>query len=521
MIIETGLWGGKAQPPCVLEAFEQWVARRPAAPAVVDADQRLTYRELARWIARITELLRDSGVVAGDTVAVTGPRSAALVATAWAVIGAGATYLPLDANHPRKRLDHMLAETGAKLLLHAGPVPEMSAPGRARIPRWSEVNPAAGSGLTLVACAPDTPVYVVYTSGSTGKPKGVALPHSCIDNMADWQRQHSARPDLRTAQFAPLNYDIWFQEVLSTLCGGGSLVIMPEALRQDPIELLDWLARERIERLFLPCVALHMLATAATASDSLENLALCEINTAGEQLVCTPAIKDFFRRLPGCSLNNHYGQSESHTVSVHTLNGPSGSWPALAPIGRPLPGCEILLDITGADDPQIGELLVAGLPLALGYLDQPELNAQRYVRVRPTAYGHTRAFRTGDLVSVENGVMRFHGRTDDEVKIRGYRVNPLEVEACLGRRPGVSEAICVPVNLSVGSRQLRAAVTVASDEEFDAGAALAALREELPAHSVPPSISVLTAMPRTSSGKVDRAAVARLLTPHQRPAAAR
>jgi non-ribosomal peptide synthetase component F len=338
--------------------------------------------------------------------------------------------------------------------------------------------------------------------------------------MAYWQRNHSVREDLRTAQFAPLNFDIWVQETLSTLGGGGSLVIMPEELRQDPIELLDWLARERIERLFLPCVALHMLATAATATDSLADLALREINTAGEQLVCTPAIRDFFHRLPECGLNNHYGQSESHTVSVHTLTGQSDSWPALSPIGLPLPGCEILLDVAEPGDSRTGELLVAGAPLSLGYLNQPELNAQRYVRVPPTAHGHTRAFRTGDLVRVDNGVMHFLGRIDDEVKIRGFRVNPLEVEACLGKQPGVVEAICVPVDLGAGSRQLRAAVTIAAGDEFDAAAALAALREELPWYSIPPSISVLASMPRTPSGKADRAAVGKLLAPGNRTAVA-
>ncbi|NES30207.1 AMP-binding protein [Micromonospora terminaliae] len=520
MIIETGLWGGTVDPPCVLASFERSLNLRPWALAVADSEHQLTYQDLSVWIARITDLLHEAGVRAGDTVAVTGRRSAAIVAAAWAVIGAGATYLPLDTNFPHKRLAYMLAETGAKLLLHTGPDPELPAPRRAQIPAWSDVDRQTGPALAFVPCTPDAPVYVIYTSGSTGNPKGVALPHSCIDNMAHWQRHHSVHQDLRTAQFAPLNFDIWFQETLSTLGGGGSLVVMPEELRQDPIELLDWLARERIERLFLPCVALHMLATAATAFDSLAGLALREINTAGEQLVCTPAIKEFFQRLPECGLNNHYGQSESHTVSAHTLAGPSNAWPALAPIGLPLPGCEILLDTDEAGESHVGELLVAGAPLALGYLNQPELNAQRYVTIPPTAHGHTRAFRTGDLASVDNGVLHFLGRTDDEVKIRGYRVNPLEVEACLGRQPGVVEAICVPVNLGAGSRQLRGAVTVAAGTEFDAAAALAALREELPWYAIPPSISVLPSMPRTSSGKADRAAIARLLAPGDRSAVA-
>lgn len=515
MIIETGLYGGDSRPPCLLDSFTRSVARRPADTAVVDSGHRLTYRELNGWIARIAELLRVHGVTENDTVAVTGQRSAAVVAAMFAVVGVGATYLPLDGRYPRRRLNHMLAETGATLLLHTGPDPELPAPRSAAIPAWQPADGAAP--FVATTCRLDQPVYIIYTSGSTGRPKGVVVPHRSVDNMADWQRHHSVREGLRTAQFAPLNFDIFFQEVFSTLGGGGSLVIMPEELRQDPIELLGWLRRERIERLFLPCVALHMLATAATAVDSLSDLTLREINTAGEQLVCTPAIKELFARLPSCRLNNHYGQSESHTVSVHTLTGPSGSWPDLSPIGRPLPGCEILLD-ADPDNPRVGELLVAGHPLSTGYLNQPELTAQRYVAVGPTAHGQTRAFRTGDLVSVENGLMHFLGRTDDEVKIRGYRVNPLEVEAHLGKLPGVVEAICVQIDRGPASRQLRAAVTVGAGEHFDPAAALASLRAELPAFCVPASIAVLPAMPRTATGKADRAEIARQLAPRQRGA---
>lgn len=504
----------------MLKSFERSCRLRPAAVAVADSGCQLTYSDLAAWIARIARLLGEAGVGPGDTVAVSGPRCAAVVAAMWAVVGVGAAYLPLDSSYPRKRLAHMLADSGAKVLLHAGPEPDMPAPRTARIPEWSEIDGAARSDLSFVTCGPDAPVYLIYTSGSTGQPKGVALPHRCIDNMAQWQQHHSDGHDRRTAQFAPLNFDVWFQEVLGTLCGGGSLVIMPEALRQDPFELVEWLARERIERLFLPCVALHMLATAATARDSLADLVLREVYTSGETLVCTPAITDFFHRLPQCLLHNHYGPSETATVTNYTLAGTSSSWPALPPIGLPLPGCEMLLDVAEPGNSQTGELLVAGLPLSSGYLNQPELTAQRYVQVRPTAHGHTRAFRTGDLVRIENGVIHFLCRTDDEVKIRGFRVNPAEVEVCLGKQPGVAEAICVPVNLGTGSRQLRAAVTVATDGEFDPAAALAALREELPAHSVPVSISVLPAMPRTPSGKVHRAEIARQLAPGHRPAAA-
>ncbi|WP_369226901.1 AMP-binding protein [Streptomyces sp. R39] len=484
--------------------------------AVRDNDRELTYGDLTLWVRNIAAVLVEQGVRPGDRVAITGARSAAIVSAMLATVYIGATYVPLDAEYPVKRREYMKTDSGAKVLLFADHEPEFAAGVPSlRIPpapgRPAGVTPGDGA-MPWHSCRPDLPVYIIYTSGSTGLPKGVALPHRSIDNMAEWQRSHSVRPDLRTAQFTPLNFDVWFQEVLGTLCGGGTLVIMPEPLRRDPIALLDWLADNRIERLFLPYVALNMLTVAAAAADSLDGLALREVNLGGEQLVCTPAVRDFFDRLPDCRLNIHYGQSESAMVTVYTLPDRPEDWPTLPPIGRPLPGCELIVDPVDQSEPEVGELLVAGRPLSLGYLNQPRLNAARYIPLDRTVHGHNRAFRTGDLVRVEDDVIHYVGRADNEVKIRGVRVNPLEVDACLLEQPGVTEAVCVPIEISEGSRQLRAAVTVDAEQgDFDAGRALAALTELLPGPSVPVSVTVLPELPRTPSGKADRKAVARTL----------
>ncbi|MGC5562267.1 AMP-binding protein [Streptomyces sp. FR-108] len=512
----VSLWGGPADPPCLLDALATTAAERRDDVAIRDGERELTYRDLTVWSGHIAALLADHGIGQGDRVAITGPRSAAIVAAMLATVHLGATYVPLDADYPLRRLEHMTTDSDAALLLYADTEPAFATgvrsapipppPGRRTVGTADDVT------LPRRPCRPDLPVYVIYTSGSTGLPKGVVLPHRCIDNMAHWQRSHSRRPDLRTAQFTPLNFDVWFQEVLGTLCGGGTLVIMPEPLRRDPIALLDWLAEHRIERLFLPYVALNMLTAAAAATDSLDALALREVNLGGEQLVCTPAVRDFFRRLPDCRLNIHYGQSESAMVTAHTLTGPPQDWPTLPPIGRPLPGCEVLVEPVDRNEPSVGELLVAGLPLSAGYLNLPDLNAARYVPVDPTRDGHDRAFRTGDLVRVEDDVIHYVGRADNEVKIRGIRVNPLEVDACLLERPGVTEAVCVPIEITEGSRQLRAAVIVdAREAAFDADRAMTALTQLLPEQAVPVSITVLPELPRTPSGKADRKAVARTL----------
>ncbi|MFJ9339886.1 AMP-binding protein [Streptomyces sp. NPDC101733] len=516
----TSLWGGEAQPPCFLESLSRSAARHGARTAVVDEVREVGYDALLAWSGQIAALLHDRGVRAGDRVAVTGPRGTDVVAATLAVIRLGAACVPLDASYPERRLAHMLADSRPAVLLHSGALPAAAAGSPAPTveipPPAPETTPPAGAGPAPLECVPDRPVYVIYTSGSTGRPKGVALPHRCVDNMAEWQRTHSRRGDLRTAQFAPMNFDVWFQEVLGTLAGGGTLVTVPERLRSDPFDLLGWLRAQRIERLFLPCLALNMLAVAAGMEKSLDDLALAEINIAGEQLVCSAPVRELFTRLPDCVLNNHYGQSESAMVTVHTLDGPADSWPVHPPIGRPLPGCELLiapLDETGSTDGaprDIGELLVAGLPMSSGYLNQPELSAARYVSVERTPHGHTRAFRTGDLVRLEEGALRFVGRLDEEVKIRGSRVNLLEVEACLRELPAVGEAVCVAPERAEGGRTLHAAVTTAPGATAPEPAALTrALADLLPAAAVPLTITVLHTLPRTPSGKTDRAAIAR------------
>ncbi|MGY5060942.1 AMP-binding protein [Streptomyces sp. 900105755] len=521
------LWGGPADPPCLLEALATTAAARWNDVAIHDKDHELTYGDLSNWTRSIAALLMDRGIGPGDRVAITGPRSAAIVAAMLATVHIGATYVPLDADYPPRRLEHMKTDSSAKILLYAGSEPAFATDARSsRIPPppGRQVPSELGDvPMPWRACQADLPIYIIYTSGSTGLPKGVVLPHRCIDNMAAWQRNHSVRPDLRTAQFTPLNFDVWFQEVLGTLCGGGTLVIMPEPLRRDPIALLDWLADHRIERLFLPYVALNMLTAAAAAAASLDGLALQEVNLGGEQLVCTPAVRDFFRRLPACRLNIHYGQSESAMVTAHTMTGLPEDWPTLPPIGSPLPGCEVIVEPVDRGEPAVGELLVAGLPVSAGYLNLPDLNAARYVPVDVTRDGHDRAFRTGDLVRIKDDVLHYVGRVDNEVKIRGIRVNPLEVDACLLEQPKVTEAVCVPIEITEGSRQLRAAVIVDGDEaDFDIDRAMAALTELLPRQAVPVSITVLPELPRTPSGKADRKAVAQALADihlkgHRRP----
>ncbi|MFD9698186.1 AMP-binding protein [Lentzea sp. NPDC059081] len=502
----TSLWGEPTEPACLAARIPAVAANHPDRVAVIDGDRVLTYRELLAWAARTAEVLRAHGLRRGDLVAIACPRGADAVAALLAVTLSGCAYVPLDLEYPRLRLEHMLRDSAARLVLHVGETFELDTTATAvRIPEPTGDHAAEPVPPWINTCDPGLPVYVIYTSGSTGWPKGVVLQHSCLDSVAHWQSVFSPEPDLRTAQFAPLNFDVSFQEIFGGLYGGATLVIMPERLRRDPTALLAWLAEHRVERLFLPYVALKMIAVAASFGAPLDELALVEVNVAGEQLVCSDDIRALFTALPRCRLVNHYGQSESAMVTAHVLEGPPDRWPTLPPIGAPLPGCELLVDVEDGED--AGELLVAGRPVALGYLNRPELNARRYTAIAPTGHGHTKVFRTGDLVRLRDGRVHFLTRIDDDVKLRGIRINLAEVDAQLIALPGIASAVTVVVEGAGGTRVLRAAVVLVDGVALDEEHTIRRLREALPEVSTPVSITALPSMPTTPSGKLDREAV--------------
>jgi amino acid adenylation domain-containing protein len=509
------LWGGPALPGRLLDTLAGVVVQRPHELAVIEDGRRLTYADLFGWAGAIAESLTWHGVRPGDRVAVACHRGAGAVATLVATVLLGAAYVPLDRSYPARRLEHMVADSDPAVLVHDGEPPAFAARcARLALPDPADAppfTPADAANWRAARNGPELPVYVIYTSGSTGWPKGVAVDGGCVDAMVAWQVDYSPEPDLRTAQFAPLNFDVFFQETLATLAGGGTLAIVPERLRREPGHLLAWLAEHRVQRLFLPYVALQMLAVAATPA-LLAELRLVEVNAAGEQLVCTGAIRELFARLPGCRLVNHYGQSESAMVSAHVLTGPPDQWPALPPIGVPLPGCEVLVDVLDPAEPAVGELLVTGRPLAAGYLNQPELTSARWTPIARTPRGNERAFRTRDLVELIGGQLHYLSRLDSDVKIRGVRVNLQEIDARLLACPGVAAAATVVVHTASGARSLRAAIVpLRPHDPPGAEELIAELRRTLPDVAVPVSITTVPELPRTPSGKIGRSAVADLI----------
>ena len=494
--------------------FRAQARRTPAAVAVEHLGVAMSYAELETRADRLAHVLVDRGVGPDVTVAVCAERSPDMVVGVLAVLLAGGAYVPVDPAYPQSRRTWMVEDSGAKVVLtqralsgafDAGPGVDllMLDDGRLTSATPSEPVVTPGSGADLA--------YVIYTSGSTGKPKGVALTQSALGNLVQWQlRRPQAVPQARTLQFSSLSFDVSFQEIFTTWCSGGTLVLVADATRRDPLSLLAFLTEHRITRLFLPYVALRGLAAAVMTTGRVPE-DLREIYTAGEQLQADPALRRLLRALPDCRLENQYGPSESHVVTAHTLDAAPDRWPALPPIGRPIDNSEVhVLDARQQLRPVgvPGELYLGGACLARGYLGRPDLTAERFVeRELPTGDAR-RLYRTGDLARwLPDGTLEFLGRTDHQVKFRGYRIEPGEIGAVLSGAPGVSQCVAVVRDNDGTGTRLTAYLLASRDEGVDVGAVHAFAREHLPAHMVPSHYLPLDHLPLTPSGKVDTQAL--------------
>jgi non-ribosomal peptide synthetase component F len=321
------------------ELIEQQAFQFPGAVAVVCGGEELVYQlncranQLARHLCKL-------GVGPDIPVGLCVGRSFDMAVGLLWVVKAGGCLVPLDPDYPAERLTLMAQTAGLGLLLSTqallGQLPADSGDSRWTIVLldrdWLAISLGADKNLGVDA-RPEHLLYLLFTSGSTGTPKGVAMPHRALANLIQWQqREIPAVPGQRTLQFAPLSFDVSAQEIFSTWCFGGTLVLVSEAAGRTPQALLSVLEAERVERLFLPFAALQLLAEAA---QGMRPQFLREVITAGEQLHINPGIAAFFS-VPDCRLHNHYCPTESHVVSAYTLPPDVQNWPLLPPIGRPI-----------------------------------------------------------------------------------------------------------------------------------------------------------------------------------------
>jgi len=503
-------WSGTTAPwpsECtVADLLAVQAARTPDAIAIEFGGENITYAAIDRAAGRLAHHLRANGVDRNVVVGIALPRGPRQIIAVVAAIRAGGVCLPLDPEDPVDRLAYILEESGAPIVVTERRLTSRL-PGAARMLSLDEYDGQIGVSAsphpaTPTDLLPADLLYVLYTSGSTGRPKGVAMPHRALVNLLAWQlAQPTLAPPARVLQYTPLTFDVAFQEILGTLCTGGTLVPIDAETRRDSRALLAALADYRIERLFLPFVALQHLAEAGVSGGPPPFLR--DVVTAGEQLRITPAIRAFFAQA-SCRLHNHYGPTECHVVTAYQLPLSAADWQELPPIGRPIANVQVhLLDGTGRTTPigVPGEVCIGGVALAQGYIGQPELTADQF-RDHPD-YG--RVYHTGDLAKWRaDGTLAYLGRRDGQIKLRGFRVELGEIEAVLNRHPAVSEAAVVVRGTGDQRRLVAYVVPTSPDAAGLRGSIEALLHNQLPAYMVPSELLVLDRLPSTSSGKVDR-----------------
>jgi amino acid adenylation domain-containing protein len=501
----------------VVQGLEAQAIKTPDLVAVECGGEGLSYRALNRRANHLGFFLKAMGVKSDVVVGICLPRSLDMAVALLGTLKAGGAYLPLDPQYPTDRLDFMLAESRPAVLLgHSqflSHLPGVDAPVvllDADVPRSEREDAPAPNAR------PDALTYIIYTSGSTGRPKGVAMEQGALLNLLAWQVAHSScgLAD-RTLQLAPLSFDVSFQEIFSTWLSGGTLVLTDEESRTDPARLLGHLVTAGVRRLFLPYLALQQLAEVAIRRGPLP-MALREVVTSGEPLRITRQIAELFHKLPLCRLENQYGPSETHVITAHTLSGPPDEWPVLPPIGRALPNVRLaILNEAGrpVEPGDQGELYVGGVALARGYWSQPELTQQGFVPdpQNPDA----RLCRTGDLVKERaDGELEFLGRSGDQIKLRGHRIELGTIEVALSQHPDVAQA-AVAVREHPGHKRLVAYLVGVEGRSPRPQEVRRHLQARLPELMVPATFVMLADLPRTPSGKVDRHALPQ--PGHERP----
>ena len=500
------------QDRCIHELFERQVERTPDVVAVVFEEQHLTYRQLNRRANQLAHHLQALGVGSDVPVAISMERSLDMVVGVLGILKAGGVYVPLDPTYPQERLAFILQDAHAPVLLTQRrlleALPEYPGHVVCLDTDWQAIDCMPQTSLPCVTTA-DNLLYIIYTSGSTGWPKGVAMRHRPLINLTHWQGHATTLSQpARTLQFASLSFDVSCQEIFFTWSSGGTLVLVSEDTRRDAVALLEVLDDACVERLFLPFVALQHLAQVVADQDALVPAKLREVITAGEQLQITPQIEHLFNELDGCTLHNQYGPTEGHVVTAFTLKGTPETWAALPPIGRPVANARIhILDQHLQPVPigVPGELHIGGLVLARGYLDRPDLTAERFIPDPFSREPGARLYRTGDLARyLPDGNIEFLGRIDHQVKVRGYRIELGEIETVLGQHAGVRDVAVLAREDKPGDRRLVAYLVPNEGQEPVIGELRRFLREKLPDYMIPSAFVTLDALPLTPSGKVDR-----------------
>lgn len=473
--------------------------------ALVFNEEKITYSELEALVENLKQLII-SKIPQEKLIAVSSARSIQAIVNILAVISAGKTYLPIDFDVPEDRLRKVVTETNVRFGL----------PGSAQESfhkiQVSDITEALPDKIGIDNVEAEQ-AYILFTSGSTGTPKGISIPHSAIINLIDWQKENSiSGPGFKTLHFAKLTFDVSVQEIFATLTSGGTLYISPNTTLKDPFLLLEFIEKNEINRLFFPFIALQGLSNAANTYQVYPK-SLKEIMNAGEQLKVSVAVRKFFKNMEGCVLFNQYGPTETTVVMTQLPMGKNpDSWDDLPSIGKAIPQTEVrIVDTEGnliSEPGVIGEIYISGVCLALGYFNKPELTSEKFVDLSFDGAEAKKYYKSGDLAEwTPDWELQFKSRIDDQVKINGFRVELSDIEANVSQIEGIDENAVITDNYSDGLLFLKLFYT-ASDNSLTQEVIRRKLEKVLPEYMIPGQFIKVDYFPKTTSGKVDRQALA-------------
>jgi amino acid adenylation domain-containing protein len=511
-------------------AVDRAAARTPEQEAIRYAGDALTYATLAERADRLAGLLRAQGVQRGDRVGIHAGKGLNAAVALYGIMKAGGAYVPIDPSSPPARqafivrdcgIRHVVSEpsrhAALRLLLAEG-VPidcvvgldDVPAPG-VRAFSWGDVetHPPAGRDPDLVEM---DLAYILYTSGSTGTPKGVMHTHrSALAFARVAAATYGFRPDDRLSNHAPLHFDLSTMDYFSSALAGATTVIIPEAHTRMPASYASLIESERLTVLYtVPLALTHLLSHGALEKRDLSSVRW--ILFGGEPFP-TRHLRALMTAIPSARFSNVYGPTEVNGVTYWIVPPSLPDDDAPIPIGHPYENVEVR--IVDANDTlvvegEVGELLVRTPTMMRGYWGRPDLDARAFWRKQ--VYGHLEDVyhRTGDLVlRRHDGLLEFHGRIDRQVKARGYRIELDEVEAVMGAHDAVESAAAFTTPADDGSLRIEGVVKLREGHTLTAEALRSHLAASLPRYAIPERLEIVEAMPRTSSGKIDRLALAR------------
>lgn len=477
----------------------------PDAIAIVAGDKALNYGELNRRANQLAHLLRSLGIRAETPVALFLERSHESIVAALAVLKAGGTYVPLDPDYPPARISMLLEDSGASVVLTHSAVAK-------KIPAGSwrtivvDADAADISGHPCVEpsaqITSDDLAYIIFTSGSTGRPKGVQITHANLMNLVRWHNHAFSvmASDRATLQASP-GFDAAVWELWPYLATGASVYIVDEAIRTAPDRLRDWMVAKAITVTFLPTAIAECMCNLSWPSQTALRVMLTGADT--------------LRRFPPpglpFALVNNYGPTECTVVATSGTIHPNGESDAPPSIGRPIQGIEIHIvdeQLKAVPDGTAGELLIGGAGVGRGYLNLPELTAQKFVADPFSSTPGARLYRSGDLARIlPDGQIAFMGRTDEQMKIRGYRIEPGDIAAVLGRHPAIRSSVVTTYSVDSGEKRLVAYIVPESNVRLNVAELRKFLGDCLPDYMVPSTFVKLASLPTSAHGKVDRAAL--------------